>query len=154
MPNILTISDTDCDQVRLLISNKITPTDLSNDQIRSDILLGEASDYVYGEVSENVITNAINTFFLALPVAQQTRFKRAVLNRVAGLAIDIVREEVRVNEGEFTEEYTTSQFTYNDLERLQQKLFVSADRQIKRLIEVNTTLNRGKSADWNLMRIA
>lgn len=121
----MTITDAECDEIRLRIGSVYMKTgNLSNDQIRSDTLLGAASDFVFEAVTRRVDFSKLRDYkdidalrevtvnqFLGLnpdgtpsdtwvsPLTdrQKQQFRRAVLYRTAGLSMGLVAPVVREN---------------------------------------------------------
>lgn len=106
----LTLSDAQVIEVRLLLGSHLTTDDVSDEQIRSQVILGAASDYVFEKIREGMdiaslpaneqtiarrfadetdddITNFIN---VVLKPPQRGQMERAVMYRCAGLCVPIV----------------------------------------------------------------
>lgn len=106
----LALTDDELTEVRLQLGNRVTTTDLSDAQIRSQTVLGAASDYVLEKVREgldlNKLTDAERTIAerirdesaddianfvnVLLKPPQRSQFRRAVIFRTAGMCAPLV----------------------------------------------------------------
>ena len=141
-------SDADVAEVISLVSAAQVPSDLREYNVRSDVLFGEALDYVYEKCRENIdlskLTDAermiaersedetpddIEMFIdSVLKPPQRKQFKRAVKYRAAGIAVGMtISQEAFSGTGE--------PFTYgkNDWEKLRDQYWQQADDNIARL---------------------
>lgn len=107
----LTLTTEEIIQVRLLMGARFTANDLSDDQIRSQVVLGACSDYVFEKVREGLdfdkltdteraiaerfrdeteddIANFVNQ---VLKPPQVAAFRRAVMYRCAGVSVRLVK---------------------------------------------------------------
>lgn len=56
----LTLTDDEVTQARMLVGNRLSTDELTSSQIRSEIICGEASDYVFEKVRENINIEALD----------------------------------------------------------------------------------------------
>ena len=107
----MTITDSECDEVRLQMGTYVKVGNLSNEQIRTNSLLGAASDFVFAQVTTNIditkladyadldeLRSATVDSFLnssALTDRQKLQFRRAVFSQTSGLAIGLLAPVVR-----------------------------------------------------------
>lgn len=144
----LAITDAECDEVRLQIGNKLTATDLSNEQIRAGTVLGAASDYVFEQVREGLDLSKLTdderliaerfrdetdddianftSQILKPPQVQQMR--RAVIFRTSGMAVQIVESLLAESAGGINQRIQARAW-----EVLQASLFQRGDEEIQRL---------------------
>lgn len=166
---MLTLSDADVSTVRMLTGVETSETDLTDNQIRSDALLGIASTFVFQRITENVnvstLANAIspplsrvpaNTFndyrdehyssvdtirnvpidhFVeeALSTQQQTAFRRSVVYRTAGLAMNILDPSLIQ---ETTSQVVTHRWSEKIWLAVQESLFSTAEEAIDFIFNV------------------
>ena len=145
---ILTLTDSDLNQVRLLVGNRVTDDLLSNEQIRSDSILGMATDYVYERVREGLdltlldaadVTLAtrlydtnpddVDSFVsIVLKPPQPAQFKRAVISYSAGLCTPIVQQVKQETKGSIQQS-----IEIQDWQDKQANFFQRANEEIERL---------------------
>ena len=51
---VLTLTDSDVGEVRLLLGADVTADDITDAQIKSDAILGASSDYVFEKIRRNM----------------------------------------------------------------------------------------------------
>ena len=146
----LTLAEADIGEVRLQIGTEVDASKLSDAQIQSDSVLGEASDYVLGKVLPNVDVNKLDSSqktivdnlldgssddidqFVSdvLVGRQQAIFKRAVIYRTAGnciFSVPIVSSENASRSGVMQERVVPQK------EELRNALYQHCDNQIQLL---------------------
>lgn len=149
---MLRLTDSEYSEVRLAIHTKLPTTALSDTQIGSSLVLGEATDYCLGYIlyadggllnlsafsddqktafenvrdgTEQSLTRFLNT---GLVGAQVSLFRRAVLYRAAGNSVPFVlgiQSESGVQ--------VATQYALPDAEEKQKWLYAQADEQLLRL---------------------
>ena len=156
---MLTLTDAQMDSIRLLTGQDITVENLSNDQIRTGILLGEASDYVFRNVIANVnpitLSNNLQADAIrrasaydtieklkaidldhfvvdALTDEQAILFRSAVMYRTAGSAMTTLAPGV-VSEGATA--IGSDTYSETNWQIVQSNLFAHTDELIQRIIE-------------------
>ena len=143
----LTLTDEEVAEVSLLIG---ASNPLSAEQIRSNVILGTASDYVFEEIrkgmnvealtpseraiaerfadeTEDDIANFVN---VVLKPPQRSQMRRAVMYRCAGLCVPIVQQLSSESAGGISQRLTIQQW-----EIKQAGFFQRADEEITRLNE-------------------
>ena len=146
----LSLTTDDCIQVRLQLGTHVDEQTLSNDQIRTQTILGNASDYVFEKIRNGMdiqalpeadrliaerfadeqdddITNFIN---VVLKPPQRQQMRNAVICYCAGLCVPIVERLRMERAGDVTHQIAT------DYDVQQAKLFRLADDNIGRLLRV------------------
>ena len=145
---ILNLTDSDVNQVRFLVGNRVTDDLLSNDDIRSDSVLGMATDYVYEKVREGVDFSALDAtqsavaerlyddnpddvdsfVSIVLKPPQPGQFRRAVIVYTAGLCLPVVQQIRQETKGGIQQSIDIADWTEK-----QANFFERADQEIQRL---------------------
>lgn len=144
MAQILT--DTELDEVRLLLDLRLTENQFTNESLRSNAFEESAVDYVFSKVIQNIDISRLNetkkalilpyvngtsdnieTFLSEILLPRQIKmFRRAVINRTAGLAVytnDTVSSQSI--QGEIQEEILTA-----SVSQKRESLFTETEEQI------------------------
>ena len=140
---MLTLTDAEKSEVRMLTGKWTTEADLTDTDIDTESILGEASDYVMDQVTTDIDISkisgysdidvlrrtAINTFITLLDAVQRRCFRRAVVFRAAGIAVELLAP-VFV---EGSNAIVTQRREVPKWQDLQVSHFAKSDRQIARI---------------------
>ena len=138
-------------EARSLLGNQITTDDLTDAQILSGVISGEASDYVFEKVRESLNVDALGATEKAIALRirddadddiaafvnsvlkepQARLFRRAIVYRSAGNATAIMSRPVSENSGEITLSVDTPKW-----QDLQTHLYKIAEEQIEQINKI------------------
>ena len=118
---MVTLTDPECDSVRLLTGKDTRTAQLTNEDIRSEAILGEANDYVESRVEYASLTETLD----------QNRYKRAVIYRCAGLSVGLISKISR----ETANSIEAQTLAIADWKDLRDSHFAEADAIIGRLTD-------------------
>ena len=147
----LTLSDADLQEVRLLVGSRVSTDLLTNEDIRSETVLGTATDYVYERVREGLDVSLLdatqadaaerlydrtpddvdNFVSIVLRPPQPTQFKRAVIYYCAGLCLPLVQQVRQETKGSIQQAIDIQSW-----EDKQANYFEQSNREIARLRNV------------------
>lgn len=145
----LQLTDTEIAEIQVLIGNATAIRGLAPAEIRSGIILGAASDYVFERIRQSLNIEELpteeaktaarrfaddtdddiaNFIAIVLKPPQQQQIKRAVIYRCAGLCVPIVKEVTQETAAGIQQGLRSQ-----SLDEKQENFFQRADEEILRL---------------------